>query len=163
MLKMVASVCIEAPTEIVWAQLAKLEDIQLWSEHVLQARCIGEITQGVGAERICDLPGNRSIRERWVAWDEGRSFEYEGFGIPFLASAHNRWSVTTCGSRALLTSEAELILKGGILGRLLEPILGPLMRSVASATLTAFKYLVEHGHPYTGKASALPKAPSICT
>jgi hypothetical protein len=29
MIKLFASVCIEAPAEIVWAQLAKLEDIQL--------------------------------------------------------------------------------------------------------------------------------------
>jgi uncharacterized membrane protein len=35
MIKLEASVCIEAPADIVWARLAKLEDIQLWSEPVL--------------------------------------------------------------------------------------------------------------------------------
>lgn len=163
MLKLVTSVCIEVPIEVVWAQLAKLEDVQLWSEHVVRARCIGEITQGVGAERICDLVGNRSIRERWVAWDEGRSFEYEGFGIPLLQSAGNRWSVAAYGDRTVLTSEAKVVFKGGMLGRVLEPILGPLMRRVAPDTLAAFKYLVEHGQPYRGKASELPKAASICS
>ncbi len=163
MLNLVASVCIEAPIEVVWAQLAKLEDIQLWSEHVVRARCVGEITQGIGAERVCDLAGNRNIRERWIAWDEGQSFQYEGSGIPLVELARNRWSVTAYGERTVLTSEAEVLFKGGVLGRLLEPLFGPLMRRVAPDTLAAFKYLVEHGQPYIGKAAALPKAASICS
>jgi polyketide cyclase/dehydrase/lipid transport protein len=162
MIKLFASVCIEAPAEVVWAQLAKLEDIQLWSEAVVRARCEGTISEGVGAERTCELVGNRIIQERWMAWDEGRSFQYEGFGIPMMRRASNRWSVVSQGARSLLTSEAELELKGGLFGRLLEPIPGPLMQRMAPGALASFKYLVEQGHPYNGKASALPKAPARC-
>src|SRR5690242_20156963 len=111
MILLFASVCIEAPAEAVWAQLAKLENIQLWSEAVVHARSTGTVSQGVGAERVCELVGNRTITEHWVAWDEGRSFTYEGFGIPLVQSAINRWSVIPQGSRALLTSEAEVTLK----------------------------------------------------
>ena len=162
MIKLFASVCIEAPAEVVWTQLAKLEDIQLWSEAVVHARCKGPISQGVGAERICELVGNRTIQERWIAWDEGRSFQYEGFGIPMMRRASNRWSVVSQGVRSLLISEAELELKGGLFGRLLEPILGPLMRRMAPGALASFKYLVEQGHPYNGKASELPRASARC-
>ena len=70
MIKLSASVCLEAPAEVVWARLARLEDIQLWSDSVLRARCEGALSQGVGAERTCDLVGNITIKERWVAWDE---------------------------------------------------------------------------------------------
>jgi hypothetical protein len=145
---------------VVWAQLAKLEDIRLWSEAVIQARCEGPISQGVGAERTCELAGNRTIQERWTAWDEGRSFQYEGFGIPMMRRATNRWSVVSQGARSLLVSEAELELKGGLFGRLLEPILGPLMRRMAPGALASFKYLVEQRHPYAGKASELPSVPA---
>ena len=162
MIRLYASVCIEAPTSIVWARLAKLEDIQLWSEPVLHARCDGAISQGVGAERTCELAGNRIIKEQWVAWDEGRSFTYEGFGIPLIKRAANRWTVLPQGDKSLLTSEAELEIKGGILGRLLEPIIGPVMRRMAPNALAGFKYLVEHGHPYAGKARELPRAPLTC-
>lgn len=162
MIKLFASVCIEAPAEVVWTQLAKLEDIQLWSEAVVHARCEGSISQGVGAERICELAGNRTIQERWIAWDEGRSFQYEGFGIPMMRRASNRWSVVSQGVRSLLISQAELELKGGLFGRLLEPILGPLMRRMAPGALASFKYLVEQGHPYNGKASKLPRASARC-
>jgi hypothetical protein len=97
-----------------------------------------------------------------VAWDEGRSFTYEGFGIPLMKRAVNRWSVLPQGEKSLLTSEAELEIKGGVLGRMLEPILGTLMRRMVPNPLAGFKYLVEQGHPYDGVASELPKAPAIC-
>src|SRR6266545_1958712 len=162
MIKLFASVCIEAPAAIVWARLAMLEDIQLWSEAVLHARCEGTVSQGVGAERTCELAGNYIIKEQWVAWEEGRSFQYEGFGVPLMKRAVNRWAVIAQGEQSLLTSEAELEIKGGMFGRILEPILGPLMRRMAPSALAGFKYLVEHGHPYEGKASELPRAPATC-
>lgn len=149
--------CIEAPAEAVWAQLAHLKDIQLWSEPVLHARSTGAVEQGVGAERVCELAGNQRVTERWVAWDEGRSFTYEGTGIPLIQRAVNRWSIIPQGERALLTSEASVTIKGGMFGRMLEPVLGPLMRRMAPNALAGFKYLVEHGHPYQGKASELPR------
>src|SRR5689334_4012726 len=108
MIKLFASVCVAAPAEAVWIQLAKLEDIQLWSETIVHASCTGQLSQGVGAERTCELVGNRTIKERWVAWDEGRSFQYEGFGIPLMNRAVNRWSVVPQGEQSLLVSEAEL-------------------------------------------------------
>jgi hypothetical protein len=162
MIKLFASACIEAPAEVVWAQLAKLEDIQLWSEAVVHARCDGPIAQGVGAERTCEIVGNRTIQERWIAWDEGRSFQYEGFGIPMMRRASNRWSVVSQGARSLLISEAELELKGGLFGRLLEPMLSPLMQRMAPGALASFKYLIEQGQPYGGRASELPSAPARC-
>ncbi len=162
MIKLSASVCIEAPAEIVWARLAKLEDIQLWSSSVLQARCEGALSQGVGAERTCDLAGNITIKEHWVAWDEGRSFKYEGSGIPLMKRATNLWSVLPQGEKSLLTSEAELEIKWGTLGRILELLMAPLMQRMAPRALTPFKYLVENGHPYKGKASQLPRAQAIC-
>jgi hypothetical protein len=156
------SVCIEAPPHEVWARLAALEQIKLWSEAVLDARCDGERSQGVGAQRSCDLIGGMTIKERWVEWDEGRSFKYEGEGIPLIRHASNRWSVRPEGDRTLLTSEAEVVLKGGLVGRLLEPLLAPPVRRAGSKTLAAFKYLVEHGEPPGVRHSKLPPAPPAC-
>lgn len=73
MIRLSGSVCIDAPAELVWARLAKLEDIELWSHLIKRATCPGERSRGVGAERTCELAGNITILERWVAWDEGRS------------------------------------------------------------------------------------------
>jgi hypothetical protein len=157
-----ASVCIDAPTPTVWAHLARLEEIALWSEPIIAARCEGPRTRGVGAERTCTLRGNLTVRERWVAWDEGHSFTYEGFGVPLMRRATNRWSVHAQGEQTLLTSAAELELKGGPLGRMVEPVVGLLLRRTAPTALAAFKYFVEHGHPCAGKAADLPRAPATC-
>jgi hypothetical protein len=162
MIKLQASVCIEAPAELVWAHLTKLEDIPLWSEAVLHASCDGPISRGVGAERTCQLAGNRTIREQWVAWDEGRSFTYEGHAIPMMKRAFNQWSVVPYGDKSLLTSAAEVEIKGGLLGRILEPVFGPLMRRMAPDALARFKYLVEHGAAFAGKVANLPGIPARC-
>jgi len=156
------SVCIEAPADEVWARLARLADIQLWSEAVVQARCEGPISQGIGAERTCDLRGGITIKERWLAWEEGRSFTYEGVGIPLVARAENEWTVHVEGEATLLTSRAEVVLKGGLFGKLLEPIVSYQFNRIGPRTLAAFKYLVEHGEPPPGKHSKLPKIPVAC-
>jgi Polyketide cyclase / dehydrase and lipid transport len=161
MISLSGSVCIEAPAHEVWAGLARLEDIQLWSEAVVDARCDGALSQGVGAERTCDLVGGITIKERWLTWEEGRSFSYEGAGIPLVARARNEWTVHAEGERTLLTSRAEVVLKGGFVGKLLEPIVAYQFNRIGPRTLAAFKYLLEHGEPQ-GKHSKLPKIPVAC-
>ncbi len=140
-----SSVCIDAPLKKVWARLARLEDIRLWSEAIAEARCAEGRRHGVGAERTCRLRGDIVIRERWVAWDEGRSFTYDGVGVPLVARARNTWSVHAEGDRTLLVSEAQVVLKGGPVGRLLEPLLSCQIRGMGRRSLAAFKYLVETG------------------
>jgi len=163
MMKMSGSVCIEAPVTAVWEQLAKLEDIKLWVEPVRRATCAGGPSHGVGARRRCELAGQIVVEERWTSWEEGRSFRYEGFGLPLVKRASNTWTVSAHDARqTLLTSEAEIELKGGWLGKLLEPLMRFAMQRMAPNSFAAFKYLVENGRPYEGKHSTLPRASVSC-
>ena len=103
-----------------------------------------------GSGRACrdsNLRGGITIRERWLARNEGRSFAYEGVGLPFVARARNEWTVQPEGDQTLLVSRAEIVLKAGALGRLLEPIAAQQLRRIGPRTIAAFKYLVEHGEP----------------
>jgi Polyketide cyclase / dehydrase and lipid transport len=161
-IRLSGSVCIDAPAEQVWARLARLEDIRLWSEAVQDARCEGAVSRGVGAERTCELRGGVTITERWLSWDEGRSFAYEGIGIPLVARARNEWTVQPEEHQTLLLSQAEVVLKGGVLGRLLEPIAAYQFKRIGPRTLAAFKYLVENGEPPTIKHAKLPIAATAC-
>jgi Polyketide cyclase / dehydrase and lipid transport len=157
-----SSACIDAPATEVWRRLARLEDIRLWSEAILDARCRDGLDHGVGAERTCRLSGGVVIRERWLAWEQGRSFTYEGIGVPIVSSARNTWTVRPEGERTLLTSEAEVVLKGGRLGRLLEPLISRQIERMGRRSLAAFKYLVEHGEPPRVKHAKLAPAPISC-
>jgi hypothetical protein len=157
-----ASVCIDAPAAAVWDRLARLEDIRLWSEAVIAARCDPEHSRGVGAERTCRLAGGVTIRERWLEWEEGTGFLYEGIGVPFVAKARNRWTVHPYGDQAMLVSEAEVWLKGGALGRVATPLVSRQIGRIGTRTLAAFKYLVEHGEPPRIRHSRLPVPAPAC-
>ncbi len=161
MVSLVDSVCIDAPVDEVWRWRSRLEDIQLWSSAVVSARCEGPVRRGVGAGRTCDLRGGVTITERWLAWDEGRSFIYEGHGIPLVAHARNEWLLAAMGAQTLLTTRAEVALKGGRAARLLEPVVSLQSRRMGRRALAAFKYLVETGAPPPVSHTRLP-APSTC-
>jgi hypothetical protein len=163
MLRLSATVCIDAPAGTVWRALARLEDLVLWSEPVISARCEPGRSGGVGAERICQLKGGITLTERWSAWEEGHAFSYEGTGIPLVRRARNTWTVHPHGAdRTLLESNAEVEVKGGPLGRLLEPLLAWQSRRLGQRSLAAFKHLVEHGTPPSAKHSRLPRIPATC-
>ena len=162
MITMTTSVCIDAPPAKVWACLARLEDIQIWSEAVVSARCTGTRLRGVGAERSCDLRGGITIRERWLEWDEGVSFAYEGRGVPFVSTARNEWRIDPVGTQTLLTSTAQVVLKCGALGRLLEPLAARQSRRLGSRAMAAIKYLVEHDRPPGVKHKKLLPVPGLC-
>ena len=162
MIALKSSVCIDAPAHQVWDRLARLEDIALWSEAIVDARCAEGHERGLGAERSCRLTGGITIKERWLSWEEGRAFTYEGVGIPLVSRARNTWTVQPAGRRTLLTSEAELVLRGGRLGRLLAPMVSRQIRRMGPRTLAAFKYLVEHGEPARVPHAKLAPAPTSC-
>lgn len=161
MFQLTMTVCIEAPPSSVWDALARLEDIQLWSRPVIRATCEPGRERGAGAERVCELSGGIQLTERWLRWDEGRSFTYEGHGVPGVQQARNTWTVVPHGAKTLLRTEAEVSLKGGLLGRLLEPIARLQSRRIGRQSLGAFKYLVENGFTCTDLPARLP-APATC-
>ena len=162
MIRMKNSVCIESSVGAVWNALSDIEKVTFWAEPILEAHCSGDTRRGIGAVRVCKLKGNMIIKERWVAWDEGKSFTYVGDGMPLIKSAKNTWSVKAENGKTLLTSDAEIEFKWGIFGKLLELALGSAMRRMGPPTLAAFKYWVENGRPYEGKHSSLPVAPAAC-
>lgn len=162
MIKLKNTACIEASVTAVWAVLADLEAIENWVEPIERARCEGEIDRGVGSMRVCELTNGITIHEQWTHWDEGRSFEYHAVGMPLVANARNRWTVVPEGMKTLVISEAEIEVKGGWLGKIFEPLLRIPMKAMGPRSMASLKYLVEHGKPFNGRASALPLPPVAC-
>ena len=162
MIRLQGSVCVEASVEAVWTVLSDIENVPLWVEPIVEAHCSSDTKRGIGTERTCKLKGNMTIKEKWVHWEEGTSFAYIGYGLPLMKSAKNTWTLKNENGKTLLTSEAEIKFKGGVLGKILELIMEPLMRRMGAQTLAAFKYFVENGRPFEGKHSSLPIASAIC-
>lgn len=161
MLHLRNSVCIEAPADRVWRYLSKVESIDHWVPAIRHARCDTDQTRGVGTVRICELK-KFHVREEFLEWEEGRSFKYRGTGAPMMAWATNRWTVEPMGEKTLVTSEAELVVKGGFFGRLLEPLVYVAVRLGLPNSLAPLKYYVETGEPFKGNPRHLPSADAVC-
>ena len=162
MIRTSVSVCVDAPISTVWAALSDLESIHVWSESIQKSYCVSEHTRGVDTIRICELGGNLTIRETVTEWEEGTSFTYIGEGIPLIRSARNRWSVEEIGTQTLVTSSSEVEIKGGVFGRLVEPLMLLMIKRIGRNSLAAFKYLAENGKPYEGNAKKLGPVPAGC-
>jgi carbon monoxide dehydrogenase subunit G len=156
------SVCIDAPAASVWRVLSELESIHLWVEAIRHSHCEGSTTRGRDAVRVCELGGNLKVRETIVDWIEGSSFAYTGEGAPLTKRAVNRWTVEERGSQSLVTTTAEVALKGGIFGRILEPLFAAVAGRMGSRSLASLKFYVENGTPYAGKARDLLPVPAAC-
>jgi carbon monoxide dehydrogenase subunit G len=157
---MTRSVCIDAPVGAVWAVLSDLDAIHVWVDSIRHSRCLGQ-DRGVGAVRLCELQQG-TIRETILEWDEGRSFMYRGEGAPMMKHATNQWTVEPHGTQTLVTTTAEVVLKGGIFGVLLQPLVKMMASRMGARSLASLKYLVEHGHPYRGNLRGLASAPVGC-
>ena len=162
MMKLENQACIEAPIEKVWSVLADLEAVGDWVEVIKSAHCKGPQRQGVGASRVCELSNGLSIKEVWVAWDEGRSFQYEAVGMPLVKRASNRWRLFSENGKTLVKSEAELEFKGGVFSKPLAFVMKPFFQSMGRRTFAGLAYLIETGEPYKGKYRDLPLVPVTC-
>lgn len=158
---MTSTICIDAPVAEVWRILSDLPAIHQWVTAIERSYCPTQ-SRGVGAMRVCELR-QATIHETILTWDEGRSFTYQGVGAPMMKRATNRWSVAAHGDRqTLVTSYAEVTLKGGLFGALLSPLVRLMSRRLGARSLASLKYLIEHGTPYAGEPSRLVLGPALC-
>ena len=156
------SVCIDASASKVWRVLSDLESIHVWVESIERSYCVGEHTRGVDAVRVCHIGGSFTVRETIVDWVEGESFAYVGEGAPLMKRAINRWRIEARGSQTLVTTSAEVELRGGFFGRMLDPLFASVAGRMGARSLAGLKYLVENGRPYPGNMRKLLPVPSVC-
>jgi hypothetical protein len=79
-----------------------------------------------------------------------------------MKRAINRWTVEERGSQSLVTSAAEIVIKGGIFGRLLERLFAAVAARMGARSLAGLKFYVERGEPFTGHARDLLPIPAVC-
>jgi hypothetical protein len=162
MLAISETVCIDAPAVDVWQALSALESIHLWVEPIRHSYCESRATRGKDAVRVCELAGNVTVKETIVEWNEGTSFAYTGEGAPLAQWALNRWTIEAKGAQTLVTTSAEVVLKGGVFGRALEPLFAMIARRMGIRSLAGLKFYVEKSRPFEGRASKLLPIPIAC-
>ena len=160
-MKLRMSACINATKDKVWNTLSDISNVDLWVGPILTAHCENDV-RGVGAVRVCNLKGNMTVKERWTAWSESDSFSYQADETAYFKSAKNTWSVISENGKTLVITESEVVLRGGVIGKICEPLMYIISKKMGADSLAALKYLVENGTPYKGSFSKLPRVSNVC-
>ena len=120
---------INAPKEIVWKILDDYPTIASWSAGIQKSFTTGdtELTTGLGAERRCELGGNKVLDEKISAYTPGESMTIDVWhveGLP-LKSSQATFAVRDLGDgQTEATIDAVAIPKiPGIIVTLLGPII----------------------------------------
>jgi len=156
------SACIDAKKGQVWKILSDISNVNLWVEPIISANCEGDIKRGIGTVRVCTLKGNVTIKEKWIEWDEGNSFTYHAEETSFFKSAINKWTVKPEKGKTLIITESMVVLKGGVFGKILDPLMYLASKKMGADSFAALKYLVETGKPFEKSFSKLPRASILC-
>ncbi len=150
-------ILVNAPAELVWQKLAKLDEIHVFVQGISNSVYSSKIRAGIGAQRTCYIDGVGSLVENIVEWNEGSGFKYEVAGMPsIIRKLSNTWSVHNVGEQTAVGSEIEVQAKYGWLGWLLERLaLRARLGAGSAGALAQFKYYVEEGMPFTGNVGDL--------
>jgi len=161
MLEARQTVTIDAPADVVWRALAKLDAVSSWSHAVSKAYLKSSRDRGVGAERVCEVAGLGTLTERVVHWSEGEALSYEISGMPWIVkSAESSWQLeSTRSDLTTLTVVMVIETRLGVLGSLMEKsLLAPKINAALRDIVTEFKHYIEARQPLFRDASGLTRA-----
>lgn len=155
MLEINASIEIDASASAVWRKLAKLDDVQHYVENVKKSYYSSELTEGVGAERICEVQGFGTLREKITQWQDGKSFTYAVEGMPsIIRRGRSTWRVEAITpEKARVSISSRLETRYGFVGTLIGRLMmRPQITRLLEEALLSFKDFVEQSAPSEGKA-----------
>jgi carbon monoxide dehydrogenase subunit G len=141
-----ATITIDARPEVVWPVIADLGDIQAFHPGVRRSAYISDSKEGVGAARVCEFGGGRSVEEHAIEWEEGRSFTLElknGRGMPPFKRAVATMSVRPDGDRTQVDMELRYTLRFGLIGKLMDRMVRPQFERMLPAVLGGLKKQLE--------------------
>lgn len=117
---------VAAPQSSVWAVLADYPDIADWNEGVMKSYALGEATEGVGAQRQCELApkGTMQMRETITEWvdDEKMVIDIDRVEKMPIKQATMTFTLSDGGGGTQFTMSYDYEPKGGPLARLYGPM-----------------------------------------
>ena len=146
MLLIETTIDIDAPADEVWRKLAKLDDVQSWVRSVKKSYYSSDQTEGVGAERTCEVQGFGTLREKIVQWRDGESFAYTAEGMPSVVKhAQNTWRIEPISERQTrVRSRIQMETRYGIIGAMMGKLMmKPQISRLMKEATASFKDFVE--------------------
>lgn len=146
MLTIDSEIEINAPADLVWKKLAKLDDVQHWAESVRTARYATDQTEGVGAKRVCEVDGLGTLNETITEWEAGKSLTYTAEGMPRVVKhVQNTWHLQEITpERTRVVSQIQLNTRYGAAGAFFARVMmKPQLEGFMKTALGEFRDFVE--------------------
>jgi len=121
---------VQAPRSRVWAVLADYPNIADWNGGVINSHAIGDATEGVGAQRKCELDGSVAMRETVTEWvpEEKMVVALDQIEKMPLVKATMTFTLSDGGETTPMTMSYDFEPKGGPFGFIIAAMLGRPMR-----------------------------------
>ncbi len=156
-------IVVDAPPDAVWKVLSTLDVLHEYDLGVRKASVVGEVREGLGAARRCELAPGGWFEERVVTWEPGERLAFELFActLPVKRLRHD-YVLQAEGACTRVTQRMEYELKYGLFGRALDAVV---VRRQWNAGIQGFftglKRQVERGATSTpGRPTVRPGTPS---
>ena len=115
-----------ARPEICWSLMADFDNIDFFNPHIERsAHLEGSPASGIGTERQCDLRGGGGyLRERVIAWTEGRSYTVDIFDSTLpVDGITTTLGLESLGAGTLLFMQTRYRPRWGIVGAVADVVL----------------------------------------
>ncbi len=147
MTRILNEITIDASKEEVWKVISDLGAIQSYHPLVKKSYYSTEQKEGVGAARVCEFGGGRSVEERAVQWyqNEGITLELgNGKKMPPFRKAFGRMSLEGIGDKTRVILAFEYSVKFGFLGSVMDRfMIRPQFEKVIPRVLLGLKQQLE--------------------
>lgn len=116
---------VEAPIDAVWEAIAgDLTAVQHYNQMVSSARLLGNLREGVGATRRCELKPRGFVEERVWEWTPRKAIGLEVAASEWpIVFMKWRTELTDEGKTTLVSQEMSYKLKFGPLGALMDALM----------------------------------------
>ena len=117
---------VAAPRSSVWAVLADYPNIAAWNDGVKNSHAIGEATEGVGAQRRCELTPAGAMRETVTEWvpEERMVIAIDELEKMPVKQAGMTFTLADDGETTPITMSYDYEPKGGPLAFIVAALLG---------------------------------------
>ena len=121
---------VAAPQANVWAVLADYPNIDAWNDGVQNSYAIGEATEGVGAQRYCELTPSGAMRETVREWvpEEKMAISLDQIKKVPLKAATMTFTLADSGENTAFMMSYDYDPKGGPLAFVVAAMLSRPMK-----------------------------------
>jgi hypothetical protein len=125
MRKILESIEITAPLQLVWEALRDFGDVAAWAPYMRFSHLVGEQETGVGTRRAMQHEFGFRFEEEVTAWLEHEGYDFDVFRAPWpLKNVKESWRMETAGPGLVrVTTRVEYETRLAPVGTLLDAAL----------------------------------------